>query len=399
MPEGSGALLLELFVVFLAAKLADELFSRLRLPSVVGEVLVGVALGPSLLGWVHADVTLETVATLGIIVLLFGVGLDTPPWSLLRVGRTATLVAVAGVLLPLAAGWAVLAAYGYSTSAALFGGAALVATSVAITARVLADEGLSSTHEAKIVLAAAVVDDILGLLVLAVVTGLGRGTFNLLHLGVVAAEAAAFVAFQILVAPRLVRTGEPLVGRLRITDPTLVVPLVILLGLSALAQVMGLAAIVGAFFAGMAFADTSDRWSLDERMRPLEGFLVPFFFVLAGARVDVHALAAPEALVPGLVLLVAAIATKVVGCGLGALAEGWQRALAIGAAMVPRGEVGLIVAAIGLSTGVLPPPVYAMVVLVAMGTTVAAPPVLPPLFRFACACELPGTSRVARKED
>jgi Kef-type K+ transport system membrane component KefB len=390
VPTETTRMLLELFVAFLAAKTAGEIFSRLRLPAVVGEVIAGVILGPSLLGWVRPDAALTTVGTLGVIVLLFQVGLETPVTELAKLGGLAVRIAIAGVAVPLVAGWALLSAFGYGTVAALFGGAALVATSVGITARVLSDEGLSSTREAKLVLAAAVVDDILGLLILAFVTGLGHGAFNTLHLVLVLAEAAAFVAFQLLVAPTLVARSAHLVTRLRIEDAPLSVALAVLLGLSALAEVLGLAAIVGAFFAGMAASSTADRFSLDERIRPLAGFLVPYFFVLAGAQVDVHLLLAPAVLLPGLALAVVAVASKVLGGGLGALSLGSRRALAIGMGMVPRGEVGLIVAQIGLSLRVVPPALYGMVVLVVLVTTVVAPPLLPPLFRRACACALPG---------
>jgi Kef-type K+ transport system membrane component KefB len=382
-------MLFELFIAFLAAKAAGELFVRLRLPAVVGEVLAGIVLGPSLLGWVGPDVTMETVGTLGAIVLLFSVGLETPVGELLKLGRLAVQAAIAGVAIPLVAGYALLMALGYPFAAALFGGAALVATSVGVTARVLADAGLSSTREAKIVLAAAVVDDILGLLVLALVAGVGHGPLDYIHFAVIVAEAVAFVAFQMLVAPKLVARGAHLVTRLRIEDAPLAVALAVLLGLSALAEVMGLAAIVGAFFAGMAAAATADRFDLAERVRPLAGLLVPYFFVLAGVRVDLHVLGSAAVLVPGAVLAVVAVLSKVAGGALGTMSLGWPRALAVGTGMVPRGEVGLIVASIGLSSGAVPPQLYAMVVLVVLVTTLIAPPLLPPLFRYACACELP----------
>lgn len=387
MPALTGHILLELFVAFTVARAAGELFARLKLPVVVGEVLAGVLLGPSLLGWVRPDVTLQTMATLGAVVLLFQVGLSTRVTDLLRVGRTAVLVAVLGVIIPFAGGYAVLTAFGFPSMTALFGGAALVATSVGVTARVLTDTGLASTREARIVLAAAVADDVLGLLVLAVVAGLGRGRLDTLHLAVILAEAAAFIAFQLLVAPRLVHSGRHVIDRLHVEDAPLAVALVILLGLSALAEFLGLAAIVGAFFAGMAFAETADRWSLRERVRPLYGFLVPFFFVLAGAEVDLRLLLQPAVLVPGIALVAVAVITKIVGCGLGALAEGWRSALAVGVGMVPRGEVGLIIAAVGLAQRALPSAVYAMVVLVAVSADLIASPLVPPLFENACRCE------------
>lgn len=388
MPTQTGTILLELFVAFAVARAAGEAFERLRLPAVVGEVIAGVVLGPSLLGWVRPDATLSTVATLGAIVLLFQVGLSTRVTDFLRVGRSAVAVAVLGVVVPFAGGYALLASLRFEPIAAAFGAATLVATSVGVTARVLADAGLDSTREARIVLAAAVVDDVLGLIVLAIVAGLGRGRLDLIRLALVIAEAVAFIVFQLTLAPRLVASGRRFIDRLHIEDAPLAVALVILLGFSALAESMGLAAIVGAFFAGMALAETGERWSLRERVRPLYGFLVPFFFVLAGAQVDVHTLAQPAVLVPGLALVAVAVVTKVVGAGLGAIREGWRGALAIGVGMVPRGEVGLIVASVGLALKVLPPAMYAMVVLMALSADLIASPLIPGLFRRACAsCE------------
>ncbi len=376
-------ILVELFVAYAVARTAGEVFTRLHLPVVVGEVLAGIVLGPSLLGWVRPDATLQIVATLGAIMLLFQVGLSTRAAELTRVGRTALLVAVAGVIVPLAGGYAVLTAFGYSSVASLFGAAALVATSVGVTARVLAEARLSTTREARIVLAAAVVDDVLGLLVLAVVAGVGRGRIDAFHLAVIAIESAAFIAFQLLVAPRLVGHSSRFIERLRIDDPPLAVALIILLGFSALAERMGLAAIVGAFFAGMVFAETDDCWSLAESVKPLYGFLVPFFFVIAGADVDVRVVAQPAVLVPGLALLAVAVASKILGGGLGALAQGWRSALAVGVGMVPRGEVGLIIASVGLSLGVLNAATYGMLVLVAVMADVVSSPFIPPLFRAA----------------
>lgn len=393
MPSETGRILLALFIAYLAARTAGEAFARVRLPAVVGEVLAGIVLGPSVLGWIHPDATLETVATLGAIVLLFQVGLETPVSDLVKVGKPAALVAVWGVALPLAAGYGVLLALGQDVVGALFGGAALVATSVGVTARVLADEGLSSTREAKLVLAAAVIDDILGLLVLAFVAGLGRGNVDLIHLGLVVLMAVSFVAFQMLVAPKLIARGAHLVGHLKIEDAPLAVALVGLLGLSALAEVMGLAAIVGAFFAGMAISSTADRWELHERVRPLAGLLVPYFFVLAGMHVDLGAVASSDVLLPGALLVVVAFLTKILGGVAGAWNLGWQRGLAVGMGIVPRGEVGLIVASIGLTLNVVSASLYGMIVLVVIITTAVAPPALGPVFRWACNCELPASAK------
>ena len=384
MATEAGKILLELFVIFAAAKLAGELFERMRQPAVIGELVAGIVLGPSVLGLVRSGPVQETMSTLGVVVLLFAVGLETRASDLFKVGKTALLVAVVGVIVPFAVGFGYLSLLGQPARTALFVGAALVATSVGITARVLSDAGLISTRQARIILAAAVIDDILGLLVLAAVSGIGSSSGpDLGHLSLVLAMAAAFVGFQMVVTPRLVSRNSHLVDRLRVGNAPLVVSLAVLLGLSALAESVGLAAIVGAFLAGMAFAETGDRWSLEVQTRPIADFLVPFFFVVVGSRVDVRLLAHPAVVAPGVVLAVLAVASKVIGCGIGALGEGRLSALAVGVGMVPRGEVGLIVASVGLATGLVPGAVYAMVVLVTVVTTVLAPPLMPAVFRLA----------------
>jgi Kef-type K+ transport system membrane component KefB len=377
------SILLSLLTVFAAGKIGGELFERLHQPAVVGELLAGVVAGPAVLGLIHSNSTLQTVSTMGVVVLMFAVGLETRVSDLFRVGRTALLVAVLGVIIPFGAGVAFGAAFGFSRPEALFVGTALVATSVGVTARVLADRGLLARRTAAVILAAAVIDDVLGMVVLSIVTGTVSGDFGLLSLAVVLAQVAAFIAFELFVAPRLVRRHGHYLERLRIKDAPFVVAILVMLGLAALAEAIGLAGIVGAFFAGMMFAETSERWELDRKTRPLYEWLVPYFFVLAGSQVDLAVLLRPAVLLPGLLLAAIAIVTKVVGCGIGALPEGGRAALAVGVGMVPRGEVGLIVASVGLASNAITPAVYGMVVLVVAISTVVVPPFLPGLFAWS----------------
>ncbi len=379
----TAGILVSLLTVFVAGKIGGELFERMRQPAVVGELLAGVLAGPAVLGLFHSSVTLQTVSTMGVIVLMFTVGLETRASDLLRVGRTALLVALLGVVVPFGGGLLFAAAFGFSNPEALFIGTALVATSVGVTARVLADRGFLSTRLAKIVLAAAVIDDILGMIVLSVVTGMARGGLDARSLAVVLVEVGAFIAFELFVAPWLVRRHGHYLERVRVANAPLVVAIVVMLGMAATAEAIGLAGIVGAFFAGMMFAETSERWKLDRSTRPLYVWLVPYFFVLAGSQVDLAVLSRPAVLLPGLLLAVVAVVTKVAGCGIGALGEGPRAALAIGVAMVPRGEVGLIVASVGLASRVISPSVYGMVVLVVAVSTLVVPPVLPRLFAWS----------------
>jgi Kef-type K+ transport system membrane component KefB len=376
----TAAVLLSLVVVLVVAKAGGSLFRRLGQPPVVGELLAGVIAGPAMLGWFHVSVPMELVATLGVIVLMFAVGLETKASDLFRVGRTALLVATLGVVVPFAAGWAFGAASGLPVAEALFVGTALVATSVGVTARVLTDRGLITTRTARVILAAAVIDDVLGMLVLSVVVGATRSAFDPLHLALVVGQILVFIGFELLVAPRLLASHGHHLDRVPWEHAPFAFALLVMLAMAATAEAIGLAGIVGAFFAGMMFAETHDRWSIDEKIRSLYAWLVPVFFAVTGARLDVGVLIRPEVLLPGLLLTAIAIATKVVGCGIGALGEGRKAALAVGIGMVPRGEVGLIVASVGLAAKVVSPAVYGMVVLVVIVSTLVVPPVLPRLF-------------------
>lgn len=374
-------LLLELFAVFVAAKVMGELFERLHAPGVLGEIAAGVILGPYALGWVHASDTLRSFAEIGAVFVLFSAGLETSAHDLIRVGRKALLVAILGVAIPFVLGFAYMKLRGDASSEAIFVGAAMVATSVGITARVLGDLGVLSTRTAKIILGAAVFDDILGMVLLAVVAGLASGGgLEWLHLGVLFTEAAAFALFMIFVAPRIVRRIHPGVERLSTQNASLVVALAICLFLSWLSAKIGMAAIIGAFFAGLMFADYAPHWNLIARVGGITEFLAPYFFFSIGAQLD-RKLFNGRVLVAAAVVSVLAIASKLIGCGLPLLSEGWTEALRVGVGMIPRGEVALIVALVGLQSGIVTQSTYAIVVAMTAATTLIAPPLLRMLFR------------------
>ncbi len=379
----TSRILVELLLVFAAAKLMGEVFERLKQPAVIGELIAGMIVGPGLLGWVHPSETLTTVGTMGVIVLMFVVGLETRPSELFKVGGRAFVVGSIGIVLPLILGTWFGLALGHGTPEALFIGTALVATSVGITARVLADLGLVSTVEARIVLAAAVIDDVLGMLVLSIVVGSAHGGVNVWHLVIILAQVIAFVGFELFLAPVLVKRHAHWLDRLKIPNAGLVIALIVMLAMAALAESIGLAGIVGAFFAGMMFAETEDRWELTKQARPLYEWLVPYFFVVTGMQVQASLFSSPSVLVPGLALVAIAVATKVVGCGVGGWGMGWKRMIAVGIGMVPRGEVGLIVASTGLAMKVIGAQSYAMIVLVVVVSTVVVPPILGIVFPWA----------------
>jgi Kef-type K+ transport system membrane component KefB len=374
-------LLFELFAIFVAAKAIGEIFERLKLPGVLGEILAGVLIGPYALGWIHPSDTLKAIAEIGAIFVLFNAGLEVSPNDLIKVGRTAMTVAVAGIIVPFALGFAYMHWRGEALTESVFVGVAMVATSVGITARVLGDMGVLSSRIAKIILGAAVFDDILGMLLLAVVDGLARSEgVQWGRLGVLAIEAVLFALFMIFIGPRILCKLRPGVSRLSTRDAPLIIALMVCLGLSFAAAKIGMAAIIGAFFAGMIFSEYSPEWNLLPRVHAITEFLGPFFFFSIGAQLDVK-LFNGEVLLVASIVTVLAVLSKVAGCGLPLLGEGWNSVLSVGVGMMPRGEVALIVALVGLNSQIVSQSTYAVVVFMTAVTTILAPPLLRVLLR------------------
>jgi Kef-type K+ transport system membrane component KefB len=382
-----------------AAKLGGDLATRARQPAVLGELIAGVILGNlGLLGitglqGLEANETLEALAQIGVILLLFEVGLESTVRDMLKVGATAVLVATLGVAAPFVLGWLVgaLLLPGETWYAHAFLGATLTATSVGITARVLQDLGKSTTPEARVILGAAVVDDVFGLVILAVLSGViaaaNAGTpMAFGSVGLIVAKAAVFLggalALGQVASPRLFGLASRLHGR----GVLLATALVFCFALSYVAALIGLAAIVGAYAAGLILEDVHYRpftergeRSLEELLQPIGAFLVPLFFVLMGMRVDLTAFAHSEILGLAALLTAAAIAGKQ-ACALGAFGGKLDR-LTIGLGMIPRGEVGLIFANIGLGltiggTAVIARTTYSAVVIMVIVTTLVTPPAL-----------------------
>src|SRR3954451_7790537 len=380
MPHGPEALLLELFAIFVTAKVVGEVFERLRLPAVLGEILAGILVGPYALGWVIPSDTIYSVAEIGAIFVLFSAGLETSPRDLIRLGRKSLLVATGGIVVPFILGFVYMKLRGDVSTEAVFVGAAMVATSVGITARVLGDLHVLSAQNAKIILGAAVFDDILGMVLLAVVAGLAGNGLQWMHLGVLIAEAVAFAIFMIFIAPRIVRRIQPGVEHLSTANASLVLALAICLFLSWLASSIGMAAIIGAFFAGLMFADYAPEWNLLPRVAGITEFLAPFFFFAIGSRLNVQ-LFTGSILMAATIISILAIVSKLVGCGLPLYKEGWNSVLQVGIGMMPRGEVALIVALVGLPSQIVTQSTYAIVVFMTAVTTLVAPPLLRILFR------------------
>lgn len=374
--------LFSLFISFLAAKIGGEIAERLRLPSVVGEIAAGCAIGPYALALIHPGEAMEVLAEIGAVLLLFSVGLETRLGDLKRVGRVAGMVGTAGVVVPfvLGLGWALT--QGFNTPEAAFIGAAFVATSAGITARVLHDLKLLDRLESRIILGAAVIDDILAMLLLGVVTSFhAKGSLDILSITLVAFQAVAFVFLTAVVGTRVMQRSSQILDLPIDPLSPLTLSLAACLGLAFASAYIGLAAIIGAFLAGMVMAESQQRVELEYQLRPLLAFLVPFFFVTTGAKVDLSAVFRGDVMLAVLVVSSLAVLSKIIGCGCGALTLGKRSAIIIGVGMVPRGEVGIIVASLGLEAGVFSNDIYTIIIAMSLVTSIVAPPLLKVLYK------------------
>ena len=375
-------ILLSLFVVFVAAQVGAEIAQRLKMPGVVGEIAAGCLIGPSVLGWVRPEQALDVLAEIGVVLLLFSVGLETRLDDMKRVGRSALLVGVLGVAVPFALGAVWAHGSGYEWSPSLFVAAAFVATSAGITARVLQELGALRREESRVILGAAVIDDILAMLLLGVTTALQSDAQPQLgHLAIVLAEAIGFVVVIALVGTLVMRRSSRLLEAPINPRSPLTIVLALCLGLAFLSTRFGLAAIIGAFLAGMIASETAQREALEHQVQPLLALMTPFFFVMTGTKVELTQLGDVDALLALGVVTAIAVVSKLVGGFLGALSLGRRGALIVGVGMIPRGEVGVVIASLGLGAGVFSPRVYALIVAMSLLTAMITPPALAILLR------------------
>jgi Kef-type K+ transport system membrane component KefB len=336
-----------------------------------------VVVGPSLLGIVEPDEVLEVFAELGVVFLLFWVGLETKVSELREVGSTALAVGVLGVVLPLAGGIGLGVARGDETATAIFLGAALVATSVGITSAVLIELGVLRTRVARTILGAAIVDDVLALIILSLAVGIAaEDGVDVGGVLVVLAIAVAFVGFFALGGTRLMRARPQILSAPRFAESPLLPAVLLCLGLAALSAQIGLAAIIGAFLAGLMVAETREQHPVEDEIAPLYAFFAPFFFAFIGTELDLDALADPGALALLAGVTAIAIATMFAGAYLVARSLGGRDATAVGVGMIPRGEVGIIVAGIGKAEGVIDAELFAVIVGMSIATTLVVPPLL-----------------------
>jgi Kef-type K+ transport system membrane component KefB len=374
-----------LITIYVCARVMGELAVRIGQPAVLGELLAGVLVGGSVLGWVQETETLKLLGEIGVMLLLFEVGLESDLQSFLKVGRSAALVALIGVVVPFALGYTLALALHLSQLQAIFIGATLTATSVAISARVLSDLGKLKTPEGNIILGAAVIDDLLGLVILSVTIGLATsGTVSWLAVARTAGLAILFLGLAIVLGDRYAHLFGRLINWMKTRGRLIIASVVFALLLGYTADVMHIAPLVGAFAAGLILARTEHQTHLGETIKPVADVFVPIFFVLIGAAVDLSRLNPfngqnwPVLLLAGGLTLAAVIGKLV--AGLGAAEEKADRWI-IGVGMLPRGEVGLIFASMGLSHRIIAGGEYGAILFVVVFTTFVSPILLKLAFK------------------
>jgi Kef-type K+ transport system membrane component KefB len=416
-----AGVLLSLVVVYLASKIGGEVCARINLPPVLGELVGGVVVGVSalhllvfpeggadastsvIMNFVQMTTGMSTdaiaslfsaqsevvsvLAELGVVILLFEIGLESDLKELIRVGPQAAVVAVVGVAVPFAAGTVgLITLFGVPTIPAIFAGAALTATSIGITARVLAEIQRLSSREGQIIIGAAVLDDVLGIIVLAVVASLAKtGEIEVANVVYLIVSATVFLVGSILLGRFLSPFFVSIVNELKTRGQLLISALIFAFILSYVAAAIQLEAILGAFAAGLILAETEKRRELEEQVIPIADMLVPIFFVTVGARTDISVLnpAVPsnrEGLIMAAFLVLVAIVGKVV-TGLTVFGQPNINRLAIGVGMIPRGEVGLVFAGVGSASGILSKSLEAAIIVMVIFTTFVAPPLLRLVFQ------------------
>jgi Kef-type K+ transport system membrane component KefB len=377
----------QICLVIVAVKAAGHLSRKLGQPSVFGKLIVGLVLGPAALGWISPVPLLNELAEIGVILLMFLAGLETDVAQFRQGALGSTWVAIGGVVLPFLFGWGAATLYGHTGATALFIGVLLVATSVSISVQTLRELHRLRSREGVTILGAAVIDDVLGIIVLSVVLGLaapGAGGAGAAGIAALLLKMFIFFGAASLVGMYILPFLFKFFGKMEVTATRLALGICVALGFAYAAELFGIAGIVGAYLAGLMIAVTpaTDKQMVHDLEQTAFAFVVPFFFVSVGLRADLSdfSLSTIEFIT---VLTVLAVLSKLVGCGAGALLARFnlRSSLGIGCGMVARGEVGLIVAAIGLDRGLIGNELFTAMVVLVLVTTLITPPLLKLTFR------------------
>lgn len=363
---------LTILIILLATKLAGDLTARLGQPAVVGKLLVGIIIGPAMLGWVENSHMIEELSEIGVLLLMFMAGLETNIEDLKRSFKSSTAVALGGIALPMLGGYLVGIAIGMDSSKAIFLGLLLSATSVSISVQSLKDLGLLKSKESTTLLGAAILDDILVVILLAFVMSMVGG--EEVNLAMVIGYKFIFFVIVALFIWKIAKWVMKWLAPLRVTEAIISAGLILCFFLAYIAEQFGVAGIIGAFAAGLAISQTDYKHEVEHKLQPIAyTIFVPIFFVSVGFSVSFKGLGSQIGLL--ILFFVVALLTKLIGSGLGARLTGYSRrsALGIGSGMVSRGEVALIIATIGLESGLLEQEYFTVLVIVVILTTIVTP--------------------------
>jgi len=385
MEANAYQIIVRIALLLFCAKLCGEAAAHLRLPSVLGELVAGVLLGPSVLGWVKPSFSIQTMATIGIILLLFLAGLEIDLDMMRKTGSASLLVAFLGVLVPLAIGTSVFWALGKSLSTAFFVGAIMTATSIGLTLRTLMDIGKFRTREGVSVVTAAVIDDVIGIFILTLLVSIVEPGSNPTPFYVLEILGLMTIFFGLVLGIGL-WGGKWLArwtSRLWVDEALVAMAICFAIALGWVASNMKIAEITGAFLAGLILNPTKEKRAIADKMNVVGyGFFIPIFFAYIGVNARLGALS--QAGLQAVLFLLIAIAGKVIGCGIGA--RPWfdnRRSLAIGVGMIPRAEVALIMATIGLQAGAIDDSIFVMTIIMVFVTNLLTPILLNMSFRWA----------------
>ncbi|TCS94725.1 cation:proton antiporter [Hazenella coriacea] len=377
--------LYELVIILFFVKLAGHLSKKLGQPAVMGELLVGVILGPMVLGWLHQTDFIKELAEIGVILLMFIAGLETDINEFKKTAYGSSLVALSGVLFPFLGGLGIGLLFSYNLSTSLFIGTLLVATSVSISVQTLRELGKLQSKEGVTILGAAVLDDVLGIIILSLVVGFaagGAGGGSVLSIVILLAKILAFFILVFVlgkyVIPRVFKWASNLIT----TEVILTFGLITALGFAYMSEMFGLAGIVGAYFAGLMLSLTKYKHEVFEKVETISfSFFVPVFFVSIGLAANFGKVDSTM-LFHIAILTIVAVATKLLGGALGARLGGFDKrsSMGIGAGMIARGEVGLIVAKIGQDKGLINDELFAATIVIVLVTTLVTPPLLKAFF-------------------
>ena len=372
-------IILQLTIILIASKLFGSLSVRIGQPAVLGKLLVGIVLGPSLLGWITPSDTLDILSQIGVILLMFIAGIETDIDEFKRTGKSATFVGFGGIILPLALGAVAGFVLGMDTFEAIFLGLLLSATSVSISVQALKELDQLKTPAGTTILGAAVIDDVVVIIALAFLMSFSGGDVNL---SLVIIQKVAFFVGAILVAWKVVPFFLRIFSKLKVTETLVTASLIVCFAFAYVAELAGVAAIIGAYIAGVAISATDVQFKVLQKVETISySVFVPIFFTSIGLMAEFSGILDHLTLI--IVLSILAILTKLFGAAAGAKLTGfdWKNSLGIGSAMVSRGEVALILAAIGLEASLLSQDLFAAMIVVVLVTTIVTPPMMKIFFK------------------